>query len=232
MRSVPSAMPKSPSHGCHQPSSGGASAGSATQDAHQSLRRQKVQELLSYISDRSLKGLPVDIGRVVFTTSLNLLSRTIFSVDLVDLHSESSQEFKQVVLEIMKEAGGSNLSDFFPRLAPIDLQGRRRRLTALFEKLQDILDEQINRRLQSKEEQQASKDFLEVLLHRQVQQDNFKMDRQVMKSLFMVTTFKLILYLCQTFTSFNMKSFSCARTYWLPVPTLARARWNGRWRRC
>ncbi|XP_010920218.3 geraniol 8-hydroxylase [Elaeis guineensis] len=158
---------------------------SQTLDAHQSLRRQKVQELLSYISDRSLKGLPVDIGRVVFTTSLNLLSRTIFSVDLVDLHSESSQEFKQVVLEIMKEAGGSNLSDFFPRLAPIDLQGRRRRLTALFEKLQDILDEQINRRLQSKEEQQASKDFLEVLLHRQVQQDNFKMDRQVMKSLFM-----------------------------------------------
>ncbi|XP_038973453.1 geraniol 8-hydroxylase-like [Phoenix dactylifera] len=157
---------------------------SQTLDAHQSLRRQKVQELLSYISDRSLKGLPVDIGRVAFTTSLNLLSRTIFSVDLIDLYSESSQEFKGVVLEIMKEAGGSNLSDFFPRLAPVDPQGRRRRLAALFKKMEDIFDEQIDRRLQSKEEHQASKDFLEVLLHRQVQQDSFKIDRQVMKALF------------------------------------------------
>ena len=86
---------------------------------------------------------------MAFTTSLNLLSRTIFSVDLVDLHSESSQEFKGVVQEIMKETGGSNLSDFFPGLALIDPQGRRRRLAAHLKKLEDIFDEQIDRRLQS-----------------------------------------------------------------------------------
>nr|XP_010920219.1 geraniol 8-hydroxylase [Elaeis guineensis] len=158
---------------------------SQTLDARQSLRRQKIQELLSYITDRSLKGLPVDIGRVAFTTSLNLMSRTIFSVDLVDLYSESSQEFNDVVHGIVKEVGGSNLSDFFPRLAPIDPQGRRRRLTVLFKKLHDIFDEQIDRRLQSKAEHQTNRqDVLEVLLHLQVQQDSLNIDRQVMKALF------------------------------------------------
>uniref|UniRef100_A0A804IR44 Uncharacterized protein n=1 Tax=Musa acuminata subsp. malaccensis TaxID=214687 RepID=A0A804IR44_MUSAM len=95
-------------------------------DSYQSLRREKVQELMQYISDSTSKGLLVHVGHVAFSTTLNLISRTVFSVDLVDLYAESAQEFKQVVEGITEEAGRANLSDYFPLLAKLDPQAKRK----------------------------------------------------------------------------------------------------------
>ncbi|CAL5373016.1 unnamed protein product [Camellia sinensis] len=74
-------------------------------DANQYLRRQKVEELISYVAKCCQEGVAVDIGRVAFTTFLNLLSNTLFSVDLADPSLDSSKEFKELVSNIMEEAG-------------------------------------------------------------------------------------------------------------------------------
>ncbi|CAL9153662.1 unnamed protein product [Musa hybrid cultivar] len=154
-------------------------------DSYQSLRREKVQELMQYISDSTSKGLLVHVGRVAFSTTLNLISRTVFSVDLVDLYAESAQEFKQVVEGITEEAGRANLSDYFPLLAKLDPQGIRRRSTKYFKRLHDIFDEQIDRRLhRERDGTTARNDFLDELLEHQVQGDGTKFDRQALKSLF------------------------------------------------
>ncbi|GMP31568.1 hypothetical protein CsSME_00005726 [Camellia sinensis var. sinensis] len=79
-------------------------------DANQYLRRQKCCQ----------EGVAVDIGRVAFTTFLNLLSNTLFSVDLADPSHDSSKEFKELVSNIMEEAGKPNLVDYFPALMKID----------------------------------------------------------------------------------------------------------------
>ena len=52
-------------------------------DASQDVRRKKVQQLLSEIQQSSQIGGAVDIGTAVFKTTINLISNTIFSVDLV-----------------------------------------------------------------------------------------------------------------------------------------------------
>ncbi|CAL9163124.1 unnamed protein product [Musa hybrid cultivar] len=144
-------------------------------DSYQSLRREKVQELMQYISDSTSKGLLVHVGHVAFSTTLNLISRTVFSVDLVDLYAESAQEFKQVVEGITEEAGRANLSDYFPLLAKLDPQGIRRRSTKYFKRLHDIFDEQIDRRLhRERDGTTARNDFLDELLEHQVQGDGTK----------------------------------------------------------
>ncbi|PQQ17149.1 geraniol 8-hydroxylase [Prunus yedoensis var. nudiflora] len=96
-------------------------------DANQPSRRMKVQELISDVNESLVKGEAVDIGRVAFKTTLNLLSRTIFSVDLADTGSEMAREFKETVWGSMEEAGKTNWADFFPVLRKIDPQGIRRR---------------------------------------------------------------------------------------------------------
>ncbi|KAJ8499827.1 hypothetical protein OPV22_010379 [Ensete ventricosum] len=154
-------------------------------DSYRSLRRQKVQELVQYISDSASKGLLVDVGRVAFSTTLNLISRTVFSADLVDLYRESSQEFKIVVEGILEEAGRANLSDYFPLLAKLDPQGIRHRSTKYFKKLHEIFDENIDRRLHRKRDgTTARNDFLDELLEHQVQGDGTKFDRQALKCFF------------------------------------------------
>ncbi|KAJ0971143.1 hypothetical protein J5N97_019102 [Dioscorea zingiberensis] len=115
-------------------------------DANEGLRAHKVRELIAYVSECCDSQRVVDIGRVVFTTTLNLLSNTIFSVDFVKLDSDSeSSEFKDLVTKIMEEAASSNPSDFFPCLRVMDPLGRRRRMKAYFKKLHAIFDEKIDR---------------------------------------------------------------------------------------
>ncbi|KAK1423389.1 hypothetical protein QVD17_18691 [Tagetes erecta] len=115
-------------------------------EANQHLRNQKVEELITYCRKASLSNDYVDIGRAAFRTSLNLLSNTIFSKDLVDPYEDSAKEFKEVIGNIMVEIGKPNLVDYFPMLRKIDPHGIRRRMGCLFEKMFEIFDKLIEER--------------------------------------------------------------------------------------
>jgi hypothetical protein len=117
-------------------------------DSTKILRQQKLQELLDYVNEKSKKCEVFDIGEVVFTTVLNSISNTLFSMDLA--HStpdEKSQEFKNIIWGIMEEAGKPNISDFFPILRPLDPQRVRARMTNHMKKLCEIIDGIIEERI-------------------------------------------------------------------------------------
>ncbi|GJN12813.1 hypothetical protein PR202_ga31127 [Eleusine coracana subsp. coracana] len=97
-------------------------------DELQHLRREKVRDLVNHVMCLAGQGVAIDINCVAFTSSLNLISRTIFSCDVTELDDRSRfKEFKEVIAEIMKVAGSLNLSHFFPAIAAVDLLGRHRR---------------------------------------------------------------------------------------------------------
>lgn len=134
-------------------------------DANQQLRRRKVKELFEYVKRSGVNGEAVDIGREAFTTTLNLLSNTIFSVDLADPKSELAREFKEVTWNIMKDAGTPNLGDYFPLLRKVDPQGIRRRMTVHFKRLLDMFDGMIDQRLKIRESSGlVNSDVLDTLL--------------------------------------------------------------------
>ncbi|KAJ0105029.1 hypothetical protein Patl1_18597 [Pistacia atlantica] len=160
-------------------------------DANQDLRRKKVQELLAYVQESCRAGRAVDIGQAAFSTSLNLISNTIFSIDLADPNSDIAREFKELVWGIMVEAGKPNLADFFPVLKKIDPQGRRSRMTVYFGKMLELFDHMIDQRLQLKEGQGyvKSKDMLDILLEVIAENRSEEIDRNNIKHLFVVSTF-------------------------------------------
>ncbi|CAL5047353.1 unnamed protein product [Urochloa decumbens] len=152
-------------------------------DALRDVRREKVRELVGHVGRLARGGAAVDVGQVVFTTGLNLLSRMIFSRDLItgfDCRGES-KEFQGVCAEIMEVAGMANVSDFFPAVAAVDLQGARRRMARLFSRLHRVFDVEIAQRLRGRDASEPRKnDFLDVLL------DSSKagIDRDTLLSLF------------------------------------------------
>lgn len=129
----------------------------------------------------------MEIGQAAFTTTLNLLSSTIFSTDIAGFDSDSSQEFKKGVESVMEFAACPNVSDFFPVLTLLDLQGVRRKMDSLVIFLHKVFDEQIDRRTKNREEGSIHhNDFLDVLLDSQLGEggpDN----REHHKSIFSVT---------------------------------------------
>ncbi|GAB4834307.1 hypothetical protein Ancab_039976 [Ancistrocladus abbreviatus] len=135
-------------------------------DATLDLRRKKVQQLLSHIEDCSEACKAIDIGQVAFTTTLNFLSNTFFSVDLADSESQIAREFKELVSAVILETEAPNMADFFPILKAVDPQGCRRRLAIFFNKMLTFFNTLINERLQMRKTTGSTEinDVLDALL--------------------------------------------------------------------
>ncbi|XP_027099198.1 cytochrome P450 76T24 [Coffea arabica] len=136
-------------------------------NASQGLRQEKVQQLCNYVHGCCINGEVVDIGEATFTTMVNIVSSTFFSVDFGCYESNSSQELKENILGVLDTLAKLNLSDFFPVLRAIDPQGIRRQTKFYFGKLLQMFDEIIRQRLQEREKSLAycrRNDLLEVLL--------------------------------------------------------------------
>ena len=115
-------------------------------DDSQDLRQAMIKQLLAYVQNCCTKLQPINIGKAAFTTTLNLLSNTLFSKELASYESSSSQELKNLVWNIMLEMSRPNFADFFPILGYIDPFGVRRRMASYYSKLLDIYNEIIHER--------------------------------------------------------------------------------------
>ncbi|KAF7844729.1 geraniol 8-hydroxylase-like [Senna tora] len=137
-------------------------------DSTQTIRQKKVQELLSHVGEYCLKGEALDIGEAAFTTVLNSISNTFFSMDLGHFASDKAQEFKDLIWGIMEEAGRPNVVDFFPILRVFDPQGVRRRMNGYFGNLikffDGLIDERLRLREASKMEANVCNDVLDSLM--------------------------------------------------------------------
>nr|GLL18032.1 geraniol 8-hydroxylase-like [Ipomoea trifida] len=155
-------------------------------DSLQELRHRKVEHMVSHIKKHCSgtgAGEAVGIGRLAFGTTLNLISNTIFSVDMVDPEFETAQEFNDLVWRTMEDGGKPNLSDFFPALRRLDLQGTKRHIRPAYERLHEIFEETIEKRVKERSKGMERKgDFLDVLLD-QCEEDGSGFDRQTIKPL-------------------------------------------------
>ncbi|TXG46382.1 hypothetical protein EZV62_028110 [Acer yangbiense] len=136
-------------------------------DATQAVRQKKVQELVDYVHESCRSGSAVDIGQAAFTTVMNSISNTFFSVDLARYQSDLSQNFKNLVCVGVEGVGIPNIADYFPVLRSVDPQGIRRRITTVTEKIFNIFDGIIYERIQAREKMMSkeSKDLLDSLLN-------------------------------------------------------------------
>uniref|UniRef100_A0ACD6A4Z5 Uncharacterized protein n=1 Tax=Avena sativa TaxID=4498 RepID=A0ACD6A4Z5_AVESA len=132
-------------------------------EAARAVRESKVRELLGCL--RGHAGEPVDLGRVLRSGMLNLVSSVLVSEDVADLSADvvgRAQELETMIGDILEEITKPNLSDLFPVLASLDLQGRRRRTADRLTRFFDFFGPIIQRRLEAGGERKG--DFLDVLL--------------------------------------------------------------------
>ncbi|XP_073146487.1 cytochrome P450 76T24-like [Henckelia pumila] len=133
-------------------------------DSSQGLRRDRLQKLCEYVHGCCVDGKAVDIGRASFTTSLNLMSATLFSEEFAAFDSGSCEELREVVCGIMEYLGKPNLADYFPVLRSLDPQGILRKNTVYFRRCFHIFEEIIGKRLEMRAGTRLKNDMLDSLL--------------------------------------------------------------------
>ncbi|KAL6640147.1 hypothetical protein ACP70R_021996 [Stipagrostis hirtigluma subsp. patula] len=129
----------------------------------QSVRERKVRDMVSYF--RGCAGQEVDVRFALLKCMVNLASNSLFSIDVVDVASNSLQGLLENLQEITAFLRKSNISDILPFLSPLDLQGSRRSLGRHLGKIFSMLDNIIDSRLEvASSSEHKQNDFLDTLL--------------------------------------------------------------------
>lgn len=139
-------------------------------EALQHLRKGQVNRMIYEIFQDAAKGKCVDIGRIAFQSSFNLIGNLIFGKDVLDPQfSRASQELKDTISKLMEIHASPNLADFFPFLHWFDPQGVYRNTGIYLQKVYDVIDKFMEDRLttrsgESSDRSYSEKDLLDVLL--------------------------------------------------------------------
>lgn len=140
-------------------------------EATKDLRMKKVKDLLSFMSESSERKEAVDISRALFTTTLNIISSLLFSVDLGSYDRlKELNGFQDTVTGVMEAIGNPDAANYFPFLRFFDLQGNSKKvkdnIERLFRVFRGFIDAKIaEKTLRSNPKDVTDGDFLDALLH-------------------------------------------------------------------
>nr|XP_043638984.1 flavonoid 3'-monooxygenase CYP75B137-like [Erigeron canadensis] len=149
---------------------------SQTLDSVYALRRKEVRNTISYLyhNNNNNNGVAVNVGEQMFLTVLNVITGMMWGGGTeVENRERVGAEFKQVVNEMTEYLGMPNLSDFYPLLAPFDLQGVKKKMKVLAKRLDGIFETMIHQRHHHQtttsegDDNNNNKDFLQFLLNLQ-----------------------------------------------------------------
>ncbi|KAE8657365.1 Detected protein of confused Function [Hibiscus syriacus] len=148
----------------------------ATLDKTYELRRREVRQTVGYLYSKA--GSPVNVGEQMFLTILNVVTSMLWGGTVEgEARASLGAEFRQVISETTELLGMPNISDFFPTLAPLDLQGAVKRMKKPMDKLNTIIENIIDQRLKKERESGSSsalefKDFVQFLLQLKDDEDS------------------------------------------------------------
>ncbi|XP_071712996.1 labd-13Z-ene-9,15,16-triol synthase, chloroplastic-like [Rutidosis leptorrhynchoides] len=134
-------------------------------------------------------GTKIDIRNITFLTAANIIRRMVWENSL-DEGADLGDELQVVCLKVAENLGKPNLSDFFPFLAWLDLQGVERALKREIMKLDRIFEKIIEDRIKSNSKMlddgfgdAKKKDFLHILLQLKDKNDATSLNITQIKSL-------------------------------------------------
>ncbi|WVZ92571.1 hypothetical protein U9M48_038622 [Paspalum notatum var. saurae] len=99
------------------------------------------------VRELKARDIEVDVGQAVYGGVLNLVASALFSRDVVDVGADSARGLRELVEEIIEAIAKPNVSDLFPLVRPLDLQGWRRWTARRFHKVFSMLDDVVDGRL-------------------------------------------------------------------------------------
>nr|GMD80014.1 probable (S)-N-methylcoclaurine 3'-hydroxylase isozyme 2 [Ipomoea batatas] len=126
------------------------------------LREKKAGEMVGFLRSKMGSEEVVDVGEIVFATVLNMLSNVMLSRDVI---SFEGGEIKGFIRSVMEVASAPNLSDFYPFLQRLDLQGLRKRALGLGMRIRSMWEPIIEERREIRcGGGSVQQDFLDALL--------------------------------------------------------------------
>jgi len=154
-------------------------------NSFKSMRKEELGLLIEFMREAARDCVAVDLSAKVSSLSADMSCRMVFGKKYMDKDLDE-KGFKAVIHEGMQLGAIPNLGDYIPCLAPLDLQGLRRRMKAVSKTFDDFFEKIIDEHVQSKEENKT-KDFVDVMLSFMGSEESeYRIDRSNIKAIILV----------------------------------------------
>ncbi|ONI13663.1 hypothetical protein PRUPE_4G235800 [Prunus persica] len=132
-------------------------------NSFKSMRREEVALCVESIRDAAYKGrVAVDLSDIVSSLSVDMSCRMVLGKKYRD-EDFDARGFRSVIKEGIQLAGASNLADYIPFIAPLDLQGFTKRMKSVNKAFDVFFEKIIEEHLQSNDGERT-KDFVDVMV--------------------------------------------------------------------
>ncbi|KAG2716522.1 hypothetical protein I3760_03G130800 [Carya illinoinensis] len=131
-------------------------------NSFKSMRKQELGSLVKFLQEAAANCAVVDLSAKVSSFSSDMSCRMVLGKKYMD-NDFDERGFRALIQEGMELLAVPNLGDYIPFIAPVDLQGLKRRMKAISKIYDDFLEKIIDEHVQSKDENKT-KDFVDVML--------------------------------------------------------------------
>ncbi|XP_044478863.1 flavonoid 3',5'-hydroxylase 2-like [Mangifera indica] len=128
------------------------------------VRDAELAHMVCAMCETSRKGQPVVVPEMLSYAMANMIGQVILGRRVFVTKGSESNEFKDMVVELMTSAGFFNIGDFIPSIAWMDLQGIERGMKKLHKKFDVLITKMIEEHMASSHQRKGKPDFLDVLL--------------------------------------------------------------------
>ncbi|XP_021888939.1 flavonoid 3',5'-hydroxylase 2-like [Carica papaya] len=128
------------------------------------VRSVELGYMLAAMVESSQKNEPVVVAELLTYGLANMIGQVILGRRVFVTKGSESNEFKDMVVELMTTAGYFNIGDFIPSIAWMDLQGIVRGMKKLHKRFDALLTRMIEEHTTSSHERKEKPDFLDVLM--------------------------------------------------------------------
>lgn len=165
--------------------------GKSNLDASRNLRKDAVLKAIGNLYNKRI-GRPVEVGGLISSIALNVIMSMLWGGTMTGEEGENvGLELQRLVPRFVELIGTANISDMFPVLARLDIQGVKRGMERELKSLDGIFVKVIAKlaeKLFGKGNDEGRKDFLQFLLESKDKEDSseFSISENQLKAILMV----------------------------------------------
>ena len=128
------------------------------------VRNIELGHMIQAMYESSKQRDQVVVPEMLTFAMANMIGQLILSRRVFVTHGSESNEFKDMVVELMTSAGIFNIGDFIPSIAWLDLQGIERGMKRLHKRFDVLLTKMIEEHSSSAHERKGKPDFLDIVM--------------------------------------------------------------------
>ncbi|KAK6146338.1 hypothetical protein DH2020_020207 [Rehmannia glutinosa] len=157
-------------------------------EASYSFRKDEVRKTIRHVYANYM-GKPIDISELCFRTEVNIMMNISWGGTIED-GERIGAEFRVLLSKLIELFGKSNISDFYPLVAGLDIQGVKKQMENLMQSVDTILDLVIAKHKHKltggiKQLEQGKKDILQILFELKEIEDHISISERHIKAMLM-----------------------------------------------